>query len=165
MGVTYDKNELSARKIEGCCRHFKDAEGRFFSLKNTHRLCDRVASGESPNVADKSGKSLFVQIAAHLANRHNFEFAAKAIDVILNEFDEPIVTDPPLYGGKTVMDRILGANGSFMTRKEDAIAFLERVQSMSKVEQDRYARSQGDGHVRDTYRPGEASSSKFFAQV
>lgn len=89
----YDPRELSAAKIEGYCRHFRGQfSNRINAFDEVQELCDRIASGSYADETNRMGETLFTILSQQLANRLNYEWAARALDVLLNELTD--VYDP-----------------------------------------------------------------------
>lgn len=124
----YEARELAAAKIEGYCRHFRSPyASRSSSFVQIRELCDRISSGAYADMRNSAGESLFSLLAGELSSRLNHVWAARALDVLLNELTD--VHDPKVDPidpfqqdafGRTLETRIMEASdearlGNFAT--------------------------------------------------
>lgn len=115
----YDARELAAAKIEGYCRYFRSEHGdRPVAFENVRDMCDRIACGKYADDRNAIGDSLFSVLVCQLSNRLNYEWAARALDVLLNEltdvFDPKVDPIDPFQRdrtGRTIEDRIAYEGG------------------------------------------------------
>lgn len=86
----YDPRELAAAKIEGYCRHFRsyDGSGHVSDFESVKELCDKIARGAYADSDNRMGETLFTILVVQMANSRNYEWAARAMDVLLNELTD-----------------------------------------------------------------------------
>lgn len=78
---------MATAKIEGYCRNFRSFDGTGFvsDFEDVKALCDRIARGAYADVTTPMGETLFSILLVQMSNPRNYEWAARGMDVLLNE--------------------------------------------------------------------------------